>query len=78
MNSSSNLYFHRYRKKLAEILAFICSALIMGLRPILGPALCKFEPSCTRFAIEALKTLPFFKAVWVIAKRLLSCNPFWP
>ena len=61
---------------ISSILAWIFTALIIGLRPLLGPACCKFDPSCTKFAVQSLANLPVHKALWAITKRLLSCNPF--
>src|SRR5689334_18939077 len=49
---------------------------LIGLRPLLGQINCKFEISCTRYAILQLQEKNFFKAVWFIIKRLLACNPF--
>jgi len=51
--------------------------LIVGLRPLLGPpACCRYAVSCTEFAVFQLENEPFFKAIWNISKRLLSCHPF--
>ena len=37
---------------------------------------CKYHPTCTVYAKEAFLALPFFKAIFVILKRILRCNPF--
>jgi len=50
--------------------------LIRGLRPFLGPAHCKHPISCTDYAEEKLRNRSLFPAVWLITKRVLSCNPF--
>lgn len=51
--------------------------LIVGLRPLLGPpANCRYAFSCTDYAVFQLENEPFFKAIWNISKRLLSCHPF--
>jgi putative component of membrane protein insertase Oxa1/YidC/SpoIIIJ protein YidD len=64
-------------KNIKKIPNYIIYALIAGLRPLLGPdARCKFTITCTPFALHTLKTEPFFKAIWIIIKRILSCNPF--
>ena len=39
-------------------------------------AVCKFEPSCSIYARESIKTLPFHKAAIKITWRILRCNPF--
>jgi putative component of membrane protein insertase Oxa1/YidC/SpoIIIJ protein YidD len=57
---------------IAQFLIF----LLRGLRPLLGPAYCKFYVSCTEFAIIQLQEKPLPKACLAIIKRLLSCHPF--
>ena len=49
---------------------------IVGLRPLLGPAHCKYAISCSEYALIQLKTKPLLKAIWLITKRICSCNPF--
>lgn len=58
---------------IARFIIFI----ITGLRPLLGPAECRFEVSCTNYAKDELKNKPLLKALFSIIKRLLSCNPFF-
>ncbi|USP13775.1 membrane protein insertion efficiency factor YidD [Vibrio gazogenes] len=44
------------------------------ISPLLGPR-CRFTPTCSRYAIEALKAHGFVKGCWLSAKRLLKCHP---
>lgn len=37
---------------------------------------CKFEPTCSSYAREAIIKLPIYKAVPKICWRVLRCNPF--
>ncbi len=37
---------------------------------------CRFEPSCSHYAIECFKYFPFFKASKLTVFRLLKCQPF--
>ena len=37
---------------------------------------CRFYPTCSNYAIEALETHGFFKGTYLTIKRLLKCNPF--
>jgi len=41
-----------------------------------GRADCRFTPTCSRYAEEALRTRRLPIAVWLIVWRLLRCNPF--
>lgn len=44
---------------------------------LFGPAAeCRFEPSCSRYAIEALKTHGAFTGGWLAAKRVCRCHPW--
>jgi putative membrane protein insertion efficiency factor len=39
------------------------------------PAVCRFEPTCSNYMIEALKSTDFLR--WVLGlKRIISCNPW--
>ena len=45
------------------------------VRPILPPA-CRFEPSCSAYAIEALQRHGALRGVELAAWRILRCNPW--
>lgn len=36
---------------------------------------CRFTPSCSEYAVEAIKTHGFFSAIYLITKRILKCRP---
>lgn len=36
---------------------------------------CKFAPTCSAYAIEALKKYGFLKGSFLTIKRILRCNP---
>jgi putative membrane protein insertion efficiency factor len=37
---------------------------------------CRFEPSCSAYALEAYCRYGFVKATWATVSRILRCNPF--
>ena len=39
---------------------------------------CRFSPSCSEYALEAIKTMPLHRAVAAIAYRVLRCTPLSP
>jgi putative membrane protein insertion efficiency factor len=49
----------------------------LTLSPILPPA-CRFTPTCSRYAYEALNRFGFFKGSWLAIKRIGRCHPFHP
>ncbi|MCZ6837564.1 MAG: membrane protein insertion efficiency factor YidD [Planctomycetota bacterium] len=45
------------------------------LRPVMGGQ-CRFEPTCSCYAIEALTTHGLFRGSWLMIRRLLRCHPW--
>jgi len=37
---------------------------------------CRFNPTCSNYALEAFENFNFFKASYLTIKRLLRCRPF--
>ncbi len=47
------------------------------ISPMLGPR-CRFNPTCSYYAIDAIKTHGTVKGCWLAAKRILKCHPLHP
>ena len=45
-----------------------------AISPLMPPA-CRFEPSCSAYALEALKVHGPVKGLWLAARRLSRCHP---
>lgn len=45
------------------------------ISPFLPPA-CRFEPSCSEYAREAVERYGALRGTWMGLKRLLRCQPF--
>ena len=45
------------------------------ISPMLGPH-CRFHPSCSHYALEALNEHGLMKGSWLSTKRILKCHPF--
>ncbi|MFW0777515.1 MAG: membrane protein insertion efficiency factor YidD [Rickettsiales bacterium] len=60
-------------------LAFLICALIRlyqySIAPLLGVR-CRFTPSCSRYAIEAIKQHGALKGSWLATKRVVRCHPW--
>ena len=39
------------------------------------PAVCRFTPTCSQYAVEAIQSHGALKGGWLALKRLLRCNP---
>lgn len=53
---------------------FISKPLHFCLGPWCG---CRFSPTCSEYALQALATHGFFKGGFFAVTRLLRCNPFF-
>ncbi|MDR1584639.1 MAG: membrane protein insertion efficiency factor YidD [Prevotellaceae bacterium] len=42
----------------------------------LKPASCRYTPTCSQYAVEAVKKHGVIKGVWLAAKRILRCHPW--
>ncbi len=40
------------------------------------PSSCRYSPSCSQYAIEAIGKYGAFKGGWMTTKRLLRCQPW--
>ena len=45
------------------------------LSPLLGPS-CRFHPTCSEYALQAVETYGVFRGGFLAAKRVLKCNPW--
>ncbi len=55
--------------------------LVVFYRIVLSPFLggqCRFQPTCSAYALEAFDVLPLGRALRQISRRILSCHPFHP
>jgi putative membrane protein insertion efficiency factor len=44
----------------------------------LTPPCCRFVPSCSQYAIDAIGKYGALKGSFLAAKRILKCHPFHP
>lgn len=61
----------------SRLFIFLILVYQRAVSPWLGPH-CRFFPSCSEFACEAVVTFGPFKGLGLALKRLLSCHPFHP
>ena len=64
-----------------RILAVPVVALIQAYRYLISPMLgsrCRFHPSCSEYAVEAIDRHGFAKGLWLAVRRLGRCHPWNP
>ena len=48
-----------------------------AIGPMLPPS-CRYYPSCSTYALEALEKHGGLKGGWLTIRRIVRCNPFTP
>jgi len=44
----------------------------------LFPPSCRFQPTCSQYAIEAVERFGIIQGSWLAVKRILRCHPLHP
>jgi putative membrane protein insertion efficiency factor len=63
----------------ARIARALATAPLLLYRHVISPGLprrCKYEPTCSRYAIEAIRDYGALRGVILAAWRVLRCNPW--
>lgn len=60
-----------------SLLLALVGAYRRGISPLLGER-CRFAPSCSAYAQEALVVHGAGRGSWLAARRLARCHPFHP
>jgi uncharacterized protein len=62
-----------------RVLAWPLIGLVWVYRYTLSPWLganCRFEPTCSVYALQALRRYGAFRGSWLAAKRIARCHPW--
>jgi putative membrane protein insertion efficiency factor len=49
----------------------------IAISPMLGNR-CRFYPSCSEYAVDALQRYGAVKGLWLTLRRIFRCNPWHP
>ncbi|HYB24011.1 MAG TPA: membrane protein insertion efficiency factor YidD [Solirubrobacteraceae bacterium] len=64
---------------LARIARMVVIAPIVVYQRVISPAIprrCKYEPTCSRYAVEAIQRYGILRGLVLAGWRLLRCNPW--
>ena len=62
-------------------MAKVLLALVVAYRYLLSPMLgrsCRFFPSCSEYAMEALERHGALRGTWLTVRRVARCHPWHP
>ncbi len=59
---------------LAHVFALPVRFYRLALSPLIGSN-CRYQPTCSEYALEALKTHGAIKGAWLAARRIGRCHP---
>jgi len=62
---------------LSKILVVLLKGYQWAISPLFG-ANCRFYPTCSQYAIEAVQEYGPFSGSWLSLKRLFKCHPYHP
>lgn len=69
------------RSPVHRFIVWLMLGLVRGyqllISPLLGPR-CRFYPTCSNYALEAIGRFGAAKGAWLAGKRILKCHPFHP
>ena len=60
-----------------QALLFFIKVYQLLISPLTGPV-CRFYPTCSEYAFEAVKKHGSLKGSFLAVKRILKCHPFHP
>lgn len=62
---------------MARIVIWLIRGYQLFISPLKPPS-CRFAPTCSQYAIEAIRRFGALKGGWLAVRRILKCHPFHP
>jgi putative membrane protein insertion efficiency factor len=64
---------------MSKLVSTLLTAPILGYRYLISPMIaprCRYLPTCSDYAVEAIKIHGPLKGCWLALRRLFRCHPF--
>jgi len=64
---------------ISRLPVYLIRGLIRGYQLLISPVLagsCRYHPTCSQYALEAVEEHGPFKGTWLAIKRLSRCHPW--
>ena len=61
---------------MARFFIFLIKVYQAMISPLMGPAKCRYTPTCSEYAAEAFAKYNNTKAFWLSIKRIARCAPW--
>jgi len=58
---------------------YIVTWIIIAYRHLVSPYCspsCRYQPTCSQYALDALRKYGFFKGCWMAMRRIARCHPW--
>jgi putative membrane protein insertion efficiency factor len=75
MTTSSKRVFNGLKKGISYLFMALIRLYQVAVSPHIPPS-CRYTPTCSQYAIEAIRKYGPFKGGWLSLKRISRCHPW--
>ena len=66
-----------FRLLMKTVLIWLIRVYRNYISPLFPPS-CRYQPTCSQYAIQAIERFGICQGSWLALKRIVRCNPFYP
>ena len=74
-NRKNNIVLQKMRAASVWVLSLPIRFYQIGISPLFPPT-CRFTPTCSTYALQALRKYGPFKGTYLAVRRILRCHPW--
>lgn len=60
-----------------NLILWLINSYRLFISPLFAPS-CRYHPTCSKYALEAVERFGAMRGSWLAIKRILRCHPFHP